>query len=263
MKIGTKKPNKERLDPQAIVVVITGASSGIGAATARVLAKQGSTVVLAARRADELAALAAEINHEGGHTHAIPTDVGRRGDIDRLVKQTIEMYGRIDVFINNAGVSIGSAIADSDDAAMQQIVDVNLLAPARCIQSVLPHMRQRRRGMIINVGSVFGEVGTSGLYSATKFGLRGLNDSLRGRLRRDNIDVVLIEPGIIRTAMTSGVRVPMPGPDTVAHAIAHAIQHPRRRVVVPWMYTPLIYLARMLPGVTDRLIGTGVFDAKT
>jgi NAD(P)-dependent dehydrogenase (short-subunit alcohol dehydrogenase family) len=242
------------------VVILTGASSGIGAATARELARHGAKVVLAARRGDELRALQAAIADAGGEALAVPADVCQRSDIDRLVATAVEKYGRVDVLINNAGISAGSSIADSSDETLQRIVDVNLLAPARCIQSVLPHMRRQGQGLIVNVGSVAGEVATSGLYAATKFGLRGLSDAFRRELRRDGIGVVLIVPGFIRTPMTVGVKVPMPGPEAVARAIAGAIQRPRRRIVVPWPYLPLAYIAKALPWLVDILLGSRAFQ---
>lgn len=248
------------MELQGRVVIITGASGGIGAATARGLARQGAKVVLAARRESELRALQAEIMAAGGQALAVPCDVSRRADIDRLVTTTVETFGRIDVLINNAGISAGSSITASSDAELQLSVDVNLLAPARCIQAVLPHMRRQGSGLIVNVGSVAGEVATSGLYAATKFGLRGLSDALRRELRHHRIGVVLIVPGFIRTPMTEGVKVPMPGPEAVARAIAGAIRRPRRRVVVPWPYLPLAYIAKALPWLADILLGSRAFQ---
>ncbi len=239
------------------VVIITGASSGIGAATARELARRGATVVLAARRMEELQVLAGEIDREGGHALAVPADVTQRSDIDRLVQTVLEAYGRIDVLVNNAGIGAGSSVSDSDDAAMQRIVDVNLLAPARCIQAVLPQMRRQAGGVIVNIGSVAGEVASIGLYAATKFGLRGLSDALRREFRRDNIAVVLIAPGFIRTPMTVSHKRPMPGPEVVARAVVRGIERPRRRIIVPWLYTPLVYIAKLLPGLVDWLVGSG------
>lgn len=245
------------------VMIITGASSGIGAATARALAQLGAIVVLAARRAVELEALAREIAGAGGQALAIPADVSARADIDRVVRLTLERYGRIDVLINNAGIGAGSSVINSDDHDMQRIVDVNLLAPARCVQAVLPAMCRQGGGMIVNIGSISGEVATNGLYAATKFGLRGLSDALRRELRHDNINVVLVVPGFIRTAMTVDVTAPMPGPEAVARAITSAIRRPRRRVIVPWPYGPLMYLAKLFPSLTDRLFGSRAFQRRS
>jgi NAD(P)-dependent dehydrogenase (short-subunit alcohol dehydrogenase family) len=225
------------------IVIITGASSGIGAASARELARQGATLVLAARRADHLRTLADEIERLGGKALVVATDVTRADEIERLVQTTITTYGRIDVLVNNAGA----------EEELQQIVAVNLLAPARTIRAVVPHMRQRG-GVIVNIGSVAGEVGTTSIYSATKFGLRGMSDSLRRELRQHKIAVVLIEPGYVRTPMTADVKIPMPGPSIVAHAVAVAIQRPRRKIIVPWYYAPLAYLAKLAPWLADWIL---------
>ena len=190
----------------------------------------------------------------------MPADVTQRSDIDRVVQTTVETYGRVDVLVNNAGIGVGSSVAGSDDAAMRRIIDVNLLAPARCVQAVLPQMRRQGGGVIVNIGSIAGEVANTGLYAATKFGLRGLSDALRRELRRDNIAVVLIAPGLIRTSMTASVKLPMPGPEVVARAVASAIERPRRRIIVPWFYTPLVYIAKLLPGLVDWLVGSAPFQ---
>lgn len=240
---------------QGSVVIVTGASSGIGAATARLLARRGATVVLAARRKGEIHAIAGEIEQAGGRALAVPTDVTSRIEIDRLVERTVDAYKRVDALVNNAGTGGGGTIADSDEQ-MRQVLEVNLLAPGRLVQAALPHLRRQGGGIIVNIGSVAGEVGVSGMYSASKFGLRGLNDALRRELRADNIQVVLIEPGFIRTGMTAGLRLPIPGPAVVARAVAAAIERPRRTVVVPWYYMPPILLVKLFPGLADRIIGS-------
>lgn len=243
------------MDIQGRVAIITGASSGIGSTSARELARQGAKVVLAARRADSLNLLVEEIVCKGGCALAVPTDLCDRGDIDRLVQVTTETFGRIDLLINNAGVGGGSSIFDRDEA-MQQLVAVNLLAPARLVQAVLPSMRQRGGGMIINIGSVVGEIGMGGMYAATKFGLRGLSEAMRRELRQDNIAVVLIELGFIRTPMSTDFKGPMPGPEVAARAIAKAIRRPRRTIIVPWPYRLLVYGGKLFPWLTDWLLGS-------
>jgi NAD(P)-dependent dehydrogenase (short-subunit alcohol dehydrogenase family) len=242
------------MDLQNKVVIITGASGGIGAATARELARHGAIVVLAARRADELAALEDQIEQAGGRALAVTTDVAQRQSIDQLVRTTVDTFGRVDVLVNNAGIGGNTTIGDSDDELIRRVIDVNLVAPARCVQAVLPHMRQAGQGVIINIGSVAGEVATSTLYSASKFGLRGFNDALRRELRHDNINVVLISPGFIRTSMTSDVKVPMPGPEIVAQAVVSAILRPRRKIIVPWPYR-LFTVAAKVPWLADLVLG--------
>jgi short-subunit dehydrogenase len=239
-----------------LVIVITGASSGIGEATARALAKRGACIVMAARRADQLYRLAGELQRQGGRVRAVPTDLRDRESIHRLIQTAIEEYGRVDVLINNAGVGGGSSIND-DDERMEEILITNVLAPARCVQVVLPQMRKQGRGLIINIGSVAGEIGTSGVYSASKFGIRGFNDALRREVRRDKIAVVLIEPGFIRTEMTDGVKLPMPGPEVMANAIVRAIERPRRKMIVPWYYGPIVVFANLFPGLVDVILGSG------
>jgi len=245
------------MDIRDKVIIITGASGGIGAATAQELARQGAVVVLAARRADQLATLQRQIEQAGGRALVVPTDVSQRADIDQLVQTTVDTFERVDVLVNNAGIGGNTAIGDSDDELIRRVVDVNLVAPARCVQAVLPHMRRAGRGVIINIGSVAGEVATSTLYSATKFGLRGFNDALRRELRHDNIDVVLISPGFIRTDMTSDVKVPMPGPDIVAQAVASAIRRPRRKIIVPWPYRVLLPFTK-IPWLADQIFGGSI-----
>jgi NAD(P)-dependent dehydrogenase (short-subunit alcohol dehydrogenase family) len=208
-------------------------------------------VVLAARRADQLRALAQEIEERGGHALAVPTDVTDRAAIDALVAQAIAAFGRIDIVVNDAGIGAGHSIA-TDDAQMERMLAVNLLAPARLMQAALPHFRRQGGGSIVNIGSIAGEMGTSGLYSATKFGLRGLSDSVRRELGPEGIAVTLIEPGYIRTPLTAGRSGRLPGPEIVAQAVVAAIARPRRKVIVPWYWRFPILFTQLWPSGADR-----------
>jgi short-subunit dehydrogenase len=235
------------------VVIITGASSGIGASTARLFASEGAWVVLAARRADLLADLEREITSRGGKARAIPADVTMDGDIEKLVQETQSAWGRIDVLVNNAGVGAGHSIL-ADTAVMDRAIAVNLIAPAHLMRAVIPVMLRQGGGSIVNIGSIAGEIGVGAMYSASKFGLRGLSDAVRREFVDQGIHVTLIEPGYIRTPMTAQRQQRMPGPEIVAQAVLRAIERPRRKVIVPFYYRVPIVLAWLFPRTTDRLI---------
>jgi len=238
------------------VAIITGASSGIGAATARELAQQGARVVLAARREDELQARVLEIKNQGGEALAVPTDVTNPDDLARLVEQTIAAFGRVDILVNNAGIGLGKPFAKVSSVEIRRIVDVNLLSAMLLSQAVLPGMLERRHGRIISVASVSGSIATDALYSSTKFGLRGFGLGLNRELWGSGVTVSLVSPGFIRTDMT-GNRAGLPGPDVVARAVARLAKHPRREVIVPrFFYVPFVYhlgifLEQLAPWIID------------
>jgi short-subunit dehydrogenase len=238
------------------VLIITGASSGIGAATARELAARGATVVLVARRAQELNQIASELTHAGYKAYALPTDMRSRQGIDQLVAHTVQVYGHIDGVINVAGIGGAGVIGQADDDALVEMVTINLLAPARLIQAALPFMKHDGSSAIVNIGSIAGEMGTNGMYSATKFGVRGLSDSLRRELWTKHIAVSLIEPGYIRTALTAQVKGSLPGPELVAHAVARVLKRPRRTLVVPSSWRFMLLGVRLFPAIADRFFGS-------
>ena len=244
------------------IVIVTGASSGIGAATARELAQRGATVVLAARRVEELNKMATDLTQAGHRALALPTDVGSRQRIDHLVAQTVEAYGRVDGVINVAGIGGAGIIEHASDDVLEQMVMINLLAPARLIQAALPYMKHDGSAAIVNIGSIAGEMGTSGMYSATKFGLRGLSDSLRRELWTRRIAVSLIEPGYIRTALTAQMKGALPGPEIVAQAVARVLERPRRALVVPSSWRLMLLGVRFFPAIADRLFGSARGQAR-
>ena len=240
------------------ILIVTGASSGIGAATARELARRGANVVLAARHADELNQVANDIIEQGHLALAVPTDMRSRQSIDHLVAQTVETFGRVDGVINVAGIGGAGVIEQATDEALEQVVLVDLLAPARLIQAALPYMKQDGSAAIVNIGSIAGEMGTNGMYSAAKFGIRGLSDSLRRELWTKHIAVSLIEPGYIRTALTAKMKgsAALPGPELVAQAITRVLVRPQRVVVVPASWRLMLLWVRLLPAIADRLFGS-------
>jgi NAD(P)-dependent dehydrogenase (short-subunit alcohol dehydrogenase family) len=233
------------------VVIVTGASSGIGRVTAARIGRPGTTVVLAARRAEELQSVAAAIEKSGGEAVVAPTDVRDPGQIAALIERATAVNGRIDGLVNNAGVGGANSILAEDDA-VTSMIDVNLLAPIRLMRAVVPIMKGQRSGSIVNIGSVAGEIGIGGVYSATKFALRGMTDSVRRELAGTGIGVTLIEPGFIATDANRN-RKGLPGPEIVAAAVESALRRPRRRIVVPFKYRPAITLANAIPALTDRL----------
>ncbi|MBV8363917.1 MAG: SDR family NAD(P)-dependent oxidoreductase [Candidatus Eremiobacteraeota bacterium] len=237
------------------VAIVAGASGAIGAATCSALAEQGVNVVLAALD-DAMFQTAVQRARTQNVSHlAVATDLCKRPDIDRLIAKTLETYGRIDILINAAGIGSTPAMCDSSDAELEEVIRVNLLGPARLMHAVLPTMKAQRSGSIVNVGSIAGEAAVMGMYSASKFGLRGLNDSLRREVKSFGIDVTLIEPGFIRSAMNAQMSNNLPGPEIVAKAILDAIRRPRRTRIIPPNYILPTLLARSFPALTDAIFG--------
>jgi NAD(P)-dependent dehydrogenase (short-subunit alcohol dehydrogenase family) len=209
------------------------------------------TLVLAARRAEELAAVARDVQGNGGTAVPVPADVTDPAAVDALVERALAATGRIDGLVNNAGIG-GIASVLAEDADVDRMIEVNLRAPIRLMRAVVPIMLGFRAGSIVNIGSVAGEVGVSGTYSATKFALRGMTDSVRRELAGTGIGVTLIEPGYIATAFNTNRRN-LPGPEIVAAAVERALRRPRRRIIVPAKYRAAVLLANALPAVTDRV----------
>lgn len=189
----------KKLDGQ--VVIVTGASAGIGEAAAREIARQGGRVVLMARRRDRLDALVSEITAAGGQAVAVAGDITVAADRERVVAQAIERWGRIDALINNAGYGQVGPVELIPLEAIRQNFETNLFSLIALTQQVIPVMRRQRRGRIINISSVAGRIARpfSSVYDATKHALEAISDGLRGELAPFGIHVVVIEPGYIRT----------------------------------------------------------------
>jgi len=192
------------------VVVITGASSGLGQATARLLSAQGATVALGARRLDRLQALAEELTRSGGKALAVTTDVTDCDQVKRLVDTAVQTYGRIDVMINNAGLMPNSPLERLKIDDWNRMIDVNIKGVLYGIAAALPYMKQQRAGHIINVSSVAGHKVRAGgaVYAATKHAVRALSEGLRQEVKPYNIRTTVISPGAIATELPNSVTEP-------------------------------------------------------
>jgi NADP-dependent 3-hydroxy acid dehydrogenase YdfG len=192
------------------VVVITGASSGLGEATARLLSAQGSIVVLGARRVERLQALTEELNQSGGKALAVPTDVTELNQVKQLVDTAVQTHGRIDVIINNAGLMPVSLLERLKVDDWNRMIDVNIKGVLYGIAAVLPYMKEQKRGHIINVSSVAGHKVRPGnvVYAATKHAVRVLSEGLRQEVKPYNIRTTVISPGAVSTELPGSVTEP-------------------------------------------------------
>jgi short-subunit dehydrogenase len=250
------------------VVVVTGASSGIGAATARLLGRRGYRVVLAARRFERLEALAQELRGDGGEALPVATDVTRLHEIQNLVDSAIDRYGRIDVLFNNAGVGRSRPLHASDpEKEIDLQLRVNLSGVIQTTRAVLPHMIERRHGHIINMSSIAGLVGTPtfSVYSASKSSVRGFGEALYREVRRYGIFVSAIYSGAVATefAEQSGAtgttgfstskRLASTAED-VARTVLRMIERPRRAVIIPAPMRLLVWANMLFPGLVDWFV---------
>jgi NADP-dependent 3-hydroxy acid dehydrogenase YdfG len=252
----------------APVILITGASSGIGAATARRFAQAGYRMVLAARRLERLQVLAEELRAIGRQVLPVATDMGKLEQIQQLVKATLAAYGRIDVLFNNAGFGCLDWLEELEpEHGVQELIQVNLTGTIWMAQAVLPTMLKQRSGHIINMSSVAGLVAppTYTVYSATKFGMRGFTEALRREVRLFGIHVSGIYPGVVETEFTghagfhSRTGITSPGWLTlsacqVAEVVWRLVQRPRRALVIPWIYGPVYWLDTLFPGLVDWIV---------
>ena len=212
--------------------VITGASSGVGKSLAIQLSDAGYRVVLAARSEDKLNAIAEEIQSKGGNSLVVLTDVSQPEQINNLKDRALE-YGDVSVVINNAGLGKFSKVEDVAIEDWDRQLDVNLRASFLVSQAFIPGMKQRLNGILVFMNSVAGKKGYpySAAYVASKYGMRGLADSLREELREDNIKVISIHPGAVDTPFWDGAGVNFPREEmldtaTLAQSIVHTIQSP-------------------------------------
>jgi len=190
------------------VSIITGASSGIGEATAQTLAKAGSYVVLAARRADRLQAVKERIEADGGKALVVTTDVTNGKDVQNLAEQAVKQFGKVDIFINNAGIMPLSFMRNLRVEEWNRTIDVNIKGVLNGIAAALPIFRKQKSGHIVNIASVGGRRLYAGaaVYCATKFAVRAISEGLRMVIDpADNIKVTVIEPGAVKTELPNSI----------------------------------------------------------
>jgi len=262
------KPLKEQ------VVVITGASSGIGRETALQFADKGASVVLAARNEEALGEVAGQVRERGGQALVVVTDVALWAQVARLASEAALRFGRIDTWVNNAGISEYATFEDIPVSEMERIIQVNLLGTMYGVKAALPVLKRQGAGTIINVGSGLGvrSIPLQGTYCTSKHGVKGFTEALRMELAHDhpNIHATLILPAAINTPFYDNARSrmgvrpkampPIYEAGAVAEAIVFAACHPRRDVYVGSASKSLAVLESVAPALTDRVMARTLFQ---
>jgi short-subunit dehydrogenase len=256
------------MDIKGKVVIVTGASSGIGEATARQFGREGAKVILAARRVDRLEVLAQEIVslNTGAETLVLQADLTKLDDIYKLVNETMAKFGRVDILVNNAGFGRLDWLENLDPVKdIQAQFDVNVMGVIQTTRQVLPIMMKQRSGHIINMGSMAGLVGTPTytIYAATKHAVHGFSESLRREVKPWGIDVSMIYPGGVVTEFTqhagikrktkaSTPKALLLTADQVGEAVVQLVRSPRAMRILPWAWTFTVWMNRNLNWLVDR-----------
>jgi short-subunit dehydrogenase len=247
------------------VVVVTGASMGIGESIAKVFADQGASVVLLSRDASRAEAARQRIGYTE-RTFASACDVRNREEIDRALALTLHNFKRVDVWVNNAGVGIRDSVAEMAPSAYRELFETNFFATIACMQAVIPVLRNNGEsgGSIINVSSVAGHIPVPfmAIYSASKFAMTAIGKGARLELQRDNINVLTVSPGYVATDFGAHVVADRKGSvrppsvrgitaERVAQATYRGYLQKKREVVVPWTMIPAIKLYQLFPGMVE------------
>lgn len=252
------------MDLTGKIVVVTGASMGIGEAIAKLFADQGASLVLLSRDAGRVEAARARVGHTE-RTVALACDVRHREEIDRVLGLTMHHFQRVDVWVNNAGHGLLDSVAQLDLAACRDMFDTNFFGAIAGMQAVIPVMRQQGSGTIINISSVAGHIPLPfhAAYSATKFALNAMGKAANVELKNDGIHVMTVCPGFVRTAFSENVvrgnelkRVRPASvrgitAERVARATLVGYLKQKREVVVPWTMHPVVKLYQLLPGLVE------------
>jgi NAD(P)-dependent dehydrogenase (short-subunit alcohol dehydrogenase family) len=256
-----------RLSLQGRVVVITGASSGIGRQAALLFAQRGAKLVLSARRADALLDTAREANIAADHVLTVPADVTDEAQVQALVDDALAHFGHIDVWVNNAGVTLFGLLEDAPFAEHRRVIETNLIGAMLGARAVIPVFRRQRRGVLINVGSILSRVGQPYVpsYVISKFGLHGLTEVLRTEFADDpdihvcglypyTVDTQHFQAGANWMGRQARALPPLQSPEKVARALVELAEHPVRARYVPRIAALGLVLHELLPGPVERLL---------
>jgi NAD(P)-dependent dehydrogenase (short-subunit alcohol dehydrogenase family) len=239
------------------IAVVTGASSGIGAEIARLLAARGDLCVLLARRADRLQELADELGGE-----AEPCDVSDRDAVEAAAARVLERHPRIGVLVNNAGIPGRARFLDGDPDLIERLIRINYLGGVWCLRAFLPGLRAAAPSDVVNIVSVAGVV-ASGPYSASKHAQLAFSRTVAAELRGERIRVHTVKPGFVETEGFPQSRLPrhvqriVIGPEDVAAHVLHSLEDGRGETTVPWFYGPLGTLQDLMPNVFTRVFSRG------
>ncbi len=239
------------------VAVVTGASSGIGKATALALAREGARVVLAARRRAPLEQVAEEVTALGGEPLVVPTDVSQREQVEHLIDHTLETWGRVDILVANAGIYVRSPIREMRIEDLERSMAVYFYGTVYAVMAVLPHMLEQKSGHIVLVTSMDAKKGIppDAPYVAAKFAASGFGDVLRQELHGTGVHATVVFPGRVDTPLIENLTVPWISakipPEAVARAILKGIRKRSPEVIVPWQARLLVFANTLSPRLAD------------
>ena len=243
------------------VAIVTGASSGIGKETARLLWKNGAKVVLTARKIKKLELLSQELPG----SIPISADITQKDEIKNLMQKTVEQFGRIDILINNAGILLHKSIEESTEEEIRKVMEVNFFGAVRCIHDILPIMKKQKSGSILNVASIAGKIGLPnlGYYGSSKFALLGYSQALRQELKQYNIFVSVLCPGIVYTPMNQellenarkeGRKIRALTPEEVAVTILLAVKKKKPEVIIPKFTRAFFWAHHFFPSLMETIV---------